>query len=345
MTRAGETGGILEERAHARRRPAREGRLRCAARSRRDGLPDRSIITFAVIVVLALVAFLVPVFAGVFKEFGGELPLDHARSPSGCRTSSPATGTCSSSAPSAPSSASASWKKSERGREQWDQLPAASPDEDRRHRAEGRPGPLVADLLGAHHAPACRCSQALEITGKTSGNVVVEQAMDDVIERVKQRRHDRRAAQGRARCFPGMVVHMVGVGEETGALDTMLSKIADFYEDQVEAAVKALDLDPRADHDHRRRRDRRLHRHRDVHADVQGLRPDQVATSRSRLTAAGHPASHLPAGTLLPRVERPDDSGVRGLPGDLPRDRARLVPRGPSVDGACDRKLPLRTER
>jgi type IV pilus assembly protein PilC len=40
--------------------------------------------------------------------------------------------------------------------------------------------------------------------------------------------------------FPPMVGHMVGVGEETGALDAMLSKIADFYEDEVDAAVKAL---------------------------------------------------------------------------------------------------------
>ena len=40
--------------------------------------------------------------------------------------------------------------------------------------------------------------------------------------------------------FPPMVAHMVGVGEETGALDTMLTKIADFYDDEVEAAVKAL---------------------------------------------------------------------------------------------------------
>ena len=40
--------------------------------------------------------------------------------------------------------------------------------------------------------------------------------------------------------FPSMVVHMVSVGEETGALDTMLTKIADFYEDEVNAAIKAL---------------------------------------------------------------------------------------------------------
>ena len=43
-----------------------------------------------------------------------------------------------------------------------------------------------------------------------------------------------------SKVFPPMVSHMVGVGEETGALDAMLSKVADFYEDEVAAAVKAL---------------------------------------------------------------------------------------------------------
>ena len=77
--------------------------------------------------------------------------------------------------------------------------------------------------------------------------------------------------------FPVMVTQMIGVGEETGALETMMTKVADFYEEQVEAAVKALTsiLEPimivvvGGD--------RRLHRDRDVPADVQGLRPDQVA--------------------------------------------------------------------
>ena len=48
------------------------------------------------------------------------------------------------------------------------------------------------------------------------------------------------APLAQAPIFPTMVTHMVGVGEETGALDAMLDKVADFYEDQVEASVKAL---------------------------------------------------------------------------------------------------------
>ena len=81
--------------------------------------------------------------------------------------------------------------------------------------------------------------QALEITGKTAGNTVIEEAMDDVIESVK-RGGTIAAPLKDVPVFPAMVVHMVGVGEETGALDTMLTKIADFYEDQVDAAVKSL---------------------------------------------------------------------------------------------------------
>ena len=63
--------------------------------------------------------------------------------------------------------------------------------------------------------------------------------MDEVIESVKSGGTIAAPLKER-RVFPSMVCHMVGVGEETGALDSMLSKIADFYEDQVAAAVKAL---------------------------------------------------------------------------------------------------------
>ena len=63
--------------------------------------------------------------------------------------------------------------------------------------------------------------------------------MQDVIANVKQGGTIAAPLQA-SPVFPAMVGHMVGVGEQTGALDTMLSKVADFYEDQVASAVKAL---------------------------------------------------------------------------------------------------------
>jgi type IV pilus assembly protein PilC len=81
--------------------------------------------------------------------------------------------------------------------------------------------------------------QALDITSKTAGNHVIEEAMGKVMESVKNGGTISDPLKA-SPVFPGMVAHMVGVGEETGALDTMLSKIADFYEDQVNASVKQL---------------------------------------------------------------------------------------------------------
>src|SRR5436853_168273 len=81
--------------------------------------------------------------------------------------------------------------------------------------------------------------QAIEVTGKTAGNKVVEDAMDSVHDSVK-RGGTIAAPLKDVNVFPSMVVHMIGVGEETGALDTMLTKIADFYEEEVSAAIKAL---------------------------------------------------------------------------------------------------------
>jgi type IV pilus assembly protein PilC len=81
--------------------------------------------------------------------------------------------------------------------------------------------------------------QAIQITGETSGNVVVEDAMKEVYESVK-RGGSIAAPIGRHDIFPPMVSNMVAVGEETGQLEEMLSKVADFYEAEVDAKVKAL---------------------------------------------------------------------------------------------------------
>jgi len=82
--------------------------------------------------------------------------------------------------------------------------------------------------------------EAIEITGKTSGNKVIEHAMDDVRDSVKKGGSLTQPMTRVPEAFPVMVTQMIGVGEETGALETMMSKVADFYEEQVDAAVKAL---------------------------------------------------------------------------------------------------------
>jgi type IV pilus assembly protein PilC len=81
--------------------------------------------------------------------------------------------------------------------------------------------------------------QAIDITGSTAGNYHIEKAMAEVKESV-QRGGSIGEPLRRSDKFPTMVAHMVGVGEETGNLDGMLSKIADFYEDEVAAVIKAL---------------------------------------------------------------------------------------------------------
>jgi type IV pilus assembly protein PilC len=81
--------------------------------------------------------------------------------------------------------------------------------------------------------------QAVQIAGETSGNAVVAAAMEDVYESVR-RGGTIAAPLAKADVFPTMVTHMVAVGEETGQLEHMLAKVADFYEAEVDAKVKAL---------------------------------------------------------------------------------------------------------
>jgi type IV pilus assembly protein PilC len=236
MTQAGEAGGVLED-----------ALLRVADQLQKDASLRRQIksamiypvlvIVFAVGVMMALVAFLVPVFEKVFKQFGGQLPkitqvsvfMSHAVigywwlifGGSGAAVF-----------------VFLKWKKSVRGRPQWDRFRLHVPMKIGaivQQIAVARWSRTLASLTGA----GVPLLLALEITGKTGGNIVVEEAMDGVINSVK-RGGTLAAPLAQAPIFPPMVTHMVGVGEETGALDTMLEKVAEFYEDQVEASVKAL---------------------------------------------------------------------------------------------------------
>jgi len=80
---------------------------------------------------------------------------------------------------------------------------------------------------------------ALEIVAKTSGNKVVERAVFFSRDRISEGK-DMVTPLGESKVFPSMVIQMIGVGEQTGALDAMLQKVADFYEDEVDVAVESL---------------------------------------------------------------------------------------------------------
>src|ERR1700732_2145899 len=93
--------------------------------------------------------------------------------------------------------------------------------------------------LGTLIASGVPILEGLDITAKTSGNAVLEEALLKVrkaLEEGKSLTEPLRETE----VFPGMVTQMIGVGEQTGAMDAMLQKIADFYEDEVDAAVKDL---------------------------------------------------------------------------------------------------------
>jgi type IV pilus assembly protein PilC len=81
--------------------------------------------------------------------------------------------------------------------------------------------------------------QSLDITARTSGNVIIEEAILKVrtgVERGENFVDPLKATQ----VFPNMVAQMIGIGEQTGALDAMLGKIADFYEQEVDSAIASL---------------------------------------------------------------------------------------------------------
>jgi type IV pilus assembly protein PilC len=199
---------------------------------------------FAVVVLVAIVMFVIPVFANIFKELAEEHPEEGAGLP-------PPTQFC----------VSVSnlltgywflllpglmvgfwlffkWKKTERGKDRWDRLILRLPF---------KIGDVIQKVALARWSRTFSGSvssgvpmlQSIKLTGETAGNVVVEKAMEDVYKNVKTGGSLAGPIEANS-IFPPMVGHMVAVGEETGQLENMLAKIADFYEAEVDAKVKAL---------------------------------------------------------------------------------------------------------
>jgi type IV pilus assembly protein PilC len=93
--------------------------------------------------------------------------------------------------------------------------------------------------LGTMIASGVPILDGLEIVAKTAGNVIIEEALYGVRKAISEGKTIAEPL-AESKVFPGMVVQMIAVGEETGAMESMLSKIADFYDDEVDAAVDAL---------------------------------------------------------------------------------------------------------
>ena len=244
IVRSGETSGRLEEALdriafHLEKMDALKRQIRSAL------MYPAFVFAVAVVIMLAVVAFIVPVFVGVFEELAADQPGEKAELPFMTQItvaiSDVVTGYWFIWLPGLIGGAIgfSRWKKTERGRRRWDAIKLKIPFQI---------GDVVQKVSLARWsrtfsgtvASGVPILQSVKITGETSGNVLIAEAMDDVYNSVKSGGSIAHPVQERADLFPPMVAHMVSVGEESGQLEHMLTKIADFYEAEVDAKVKAL---------------------------------------------------------------------------------------------------------
>jgi type IV pilus assembly protein PilC len=236
MVEAGEAAGILDE---VLDRVAVQIEKETQIRRKVKGamIYPAVVMAFATLVLIAMLLFLVPIFVGIFEELGGDLPA------------------LTQVVVNASEILREKWfivlpgfaglvfgirrlKKTERGVRVWDRIKLRIPmsiGSVVRKVALARFSRTLSTLVAA----GVDIIKALEITGTTAGNSVVHDALAEVRTKVHE---GVPIAQPMAEnpIFPPMVSQMVKIGEETGELEKMLGKVADFYEDEVDAAIKAL---------------------------------------------------------------------------------------------------------
>jgi type IV pilus assembly protein PilC len=235
LVAAGEVGGILDT-ILTRLAAYIEKAMKLKKKVKGAMVYPTTIMAIAVIVVGVILVFVIPTFAKMFADFGGELPLPTriviAMSAFLKRYILVMIGLAF----------GAKWAFSKyyatlKGRRQMDQLALRAPIV----------GPLVRKVavakftrtLGTMISSGVPIMDGLEIVAKTAGNKIIEEAIYKVRQAISEGKTmaEPLAASG---VFPPMVVQMISVGEATGAMDTMLSKVADFYDDEVDDAVGAL---------------------------------------------------------------------------------------------------------
>jgi type IV pilus assembly protein PilC len=243
MVRSGEQSGRLEEALD--RIAYQVEKADVLRREVKSALMYPSLIFgFAAVVLVAIVAFVIPVFANIFKELAEEHPEEAGGLPAPTQfcvdLSNAITGYWFVIIPAIALAVFFffKWKKTEQGHAAWNRFTLKLP---------AKIGDVVQKVALARWSRTFAGAvssgvpmlQAIKLTGETAGNIVIEEAMDDVYDSVK-RGGSISAPIAASSIFPPMVGHMIAVGEETGQLDRMLAKVADFYEAEVDAKVKAL---------------------------------------------------------------------------------------------------------
>jgi type IV pilus assembly protein PilC len=236
MVEAGEAAGILDQ---VLDRVAFQIEKETQIKRRVKGamIYPTMVLIFATLVLIGMLLFLVPIFVDIFKTLGGDLPMltQYVVTLSDFLKANwmflfPALGGAVFGFRKA--------KRTEWGRRIWDRFKLKVPM---------KIGGVVLKVTIARFsrtlstlvAAGVDIIQALEITGQTAGNWVVEDALSDVRAKVHQGMPIAEPIVENP-VFPPMVGHMVKIGEETGELEKMLGKIADFYEDEVDSAIATL---------------------------------------------------------------------------------------------------------
>ncbi len=236
MVKAGETGGVLDDSLN-RLAVMLEKQMYLKQKIKSAMMYPVAVLILVVLIVAAMLIFIVPMFVDLYADLGGDLPtmtklllvlsniittywyavlIGLGGAWYGFRT----------------------WKKTERGRRQWDAIKLKMPVFGKlvHKTALARFSHTLSGLIRT----GVPILQAMEIVGDTSGNAVVEDAVYNSRAAVSEGESIAKPMAAAGSIFPPMVVQMVAVGEETGALDTMLERIGTFYDQEVDAMVEGL---------------------------------------------------------------------------------------------------------